>query len=281
MLFNGSTNEFIRLEEITARNCHFLKEQIESALTMVWFTSDGSTVTIDGVDMDFKKDQILYLTEFHKIEVKTISSARMVRFNRPFYCILDHDSEVGCKGVLFFGASQLPRIDIPSGEVRKFENLWNAFMMEMESVDELQLDMLQMMLKRFLILSTRIFKELNHYDFDNSNLDIVREYNFLVEKHFRDKHSVAEYADLLNRSPKTISNLFKKLGPKTPLQYIHDRIMLEARRLLHYTDKSIKEVAYDLGFDDLQSFSRFFKKQEGKSPKEFKEVSKSGNIVNS
>ena len=121
----------------------------------------------------------------------------------------------------------------------------------------------------------------NHYNFDNSSLDIVREYNFLVENHFREKHSVADYADLLNRSPKTISNLFKKLGPKTPLQYIHDRLMLEARRLLHFTDKSIKEVAYDLGFDDLQSFSRFFKKQEGRSPKEFKEISKSGNIVNS
>ena len=185
MLFNGHTREYLRLEEITAENCYFLKEQIESALTLVWVTEDGSVLNIDNEEHSFNKDQILCLTEFHKVEVKTIKSARMVRFNRPFYCILDHDSEVGCKGILFFGASQLPLLNIPEGEIDKFTNLWQVFNIEMESNDEMQLDMLQMMLKRLLILCTRIYKEQKNYTlFENNNLDLIREYNFLVEKHF-------------------------------------------------------------------------------------------------
>jgi AraC-like DNA-binding protein len=46
--------------------------------------------------------------------------------------------------------------------------------------------------------------------------------------------------------------------------------MLEARRQLYYTDRTIKEIAYETGFEDIQSFSRFFKGQEGVSPKEYK-----------
>ena len=78
--------------------------------------------------------------------------------------------------------------------------------------------------------------------------DIVREFNYLVESHFKEKHTVADYADLLFKSPKTISNVFKKMGVKSPLQYIQERIHLEARRMLWYTSKDVSEIAYELGF---------------------------------
>jgi len=173
---------------------------------------------------------------------------------------------------LFFGASNLPIIALPEAEIKKFEMLWSVFEMEMESADELQLEMLQMLLKRLLILLTRLYKMQNDFSAANhSQLELVREFNFLVEKHFKSKHAVSEYAELMFKSPKTLSNLFSKLGAKTPLQYIRERIMLEARRLLTYTDMSVKEVAYEIGYDDIPTFSRFFKKNEGLSPTDFKE----------
>jgi AraC-like DNA-binding protein len=142
----------------------------------------------------------------------------------------------------------------------------------MRSTDNLQLEMLQMMLKRVLILCTRIYKSQNKtFDFDHSNHDIIREYNFLVEQHFKEKRSVQEYAQMLNRSPKTLSNLFKQSANMTPLQYIQNRIMIEARKLLIYSTKSISEIAYELGFEEVQDFSRFFKKKEACSPKTFRE----------
>jgi AraC-like DNA-binding protein len=180
---------------------------------------------------------------------------------------------VGCKGILFFGASQFPKITIPTEELEKFEILWKMFAIEMESKDDLQNDMLQMMLKRLLILCTRLYKKQTELtNFDKNQLDIVREYNYLVESNFKTKHQVADYAEMLNKSPKTLSNLFKKYNEKSPLQIIQNRTILEARRLLRYSDKSIKEIAYEIGYEDIQSFSRFFKKIQGVSPSEFKKT---------
>lgn len=281
MKFIGSTAEYLHMEIIEADRCSVLKEVIESSLTILWFQKDENSIKIDGKPYVFHKNQILYLTEFHKIEVEKINEIRFLRFNRPFYCILDHDVEVSCKGALFFGASQLPVISLAGDDLDKFETLWKMFLIEMEETDSLQIDMLQMMLKRYLILGTRIYKQKEMYPESIENSDIVREFNFLVEENFKTKHSVAEYADLLFKSPKTLSNIFAKMGAKTPLRYIHDRKLLESRRLLIYTDFTVKEIAYDLGFTDIQSFSRFFKKYEGLSPTEYKEKQHLGKIANS
>ena len=270
--FSGSTREYLQLAILDQDHCHVLKEKIESSLSILWFESDGNELVIDGVNQVFNKDQVVFLTEFHNVEARDIKRIRFLRFNRPFYCILDHDTEVGCKGILFFGASQLPVISIPESELEKFQTLWKMFTLEMQSPDNLQIEMLQMMLKRYLILCTRLFKAQQSYPDRPAESDIVREFNFLVEQHFRTKHTVSEYASLLNKSPKTLSNLFSKLGSGTPLSYIHGRKMLEARRLLRYTELQIQEIAYDLGFEDVQTFSRFFKRQEGVSPAEYRKA---------
>ncbi|MFY0600525.1 MAG: helix-turn-helix domain-containing protein [Cyclobacteriaceae bacterium] len=281
MKFSGNTKEYLQLETIDNTNCDILKEKVESSLSVLWFEFDNNIVNINGQEFVFKKNEIVFLTEFHTIKIVKTHRFRFLCFNRSFYCVLDHDDEVSCKGILFFGASQLPCIIIPEEEHKKFEILWEMFSIEMKSNDNLQIDMLQMMLKRYLILCTRLFKTQSHYPSTTKEVDLIREFNFLVEKHFKTKHTVAEYSELLNRSPKTISNLFSKLGSKTPLQFIQDRIMMEARQLLKHSGLQIQEVAYEIGYQDVQSFSRFFKKNQGVSPSEYKEKMETGKIDNS
>ena len=272
MIFEGKNEEYLLLEMIGTHNTNVLKQFKESSLSLLWITSEGTSITIDGRDYSFSKNQIVCLTEFHTVAVQSISSVSLVQFNRSFYCISHNDSEVGCRGLLFFGASEIPVFTIPDVEIEKFELLWKMFHIEMESKDDLQIEMLQMMLKRLLILATRLHKEQNEIqNFEKGSVDLIREFNFLVETHFKEKHFVAQYAAMLNKSPKTLSNLFSKAYNKSPLQFIQDRILLESRRLLSYSNKSIKEIAYELGFEDIQSFSRFFKTKEGISPSEFKE----------
>lgn len=271
MEYKGHTDEYLLLADITPDNCHLLKKVASQEQSLLWMTASGNQLNIDGRDYTFEAHEVVCLTQFHRLNPKHVSSLRMVRFNRPFFCVIDRDSEVGCKGILFFGASQLPVFRIPDDELEKFDILWRMFCIEMQSRDSLQIEMLQMMLKRLLILSTRLYKAQTMAGAAESiQMDLVREYNFLVEQHFKTKHTVAEYADMLHKSPKTISNLFSRLGAKTPLQLIQERKMLEARRLLRYTDLPVKEIAYELGYEDLQTFSRFFKAQEGVSPSEFR-----------
>lgn len=271
MKVTGITNEFIELIDLDASACAIFDQPESSSLTILWFQSNDNHFNIDGVNCSFKKHQIVFFTEFHKVKVIKKGPAKFLRFNRPFFCIIDHDVEVSCKGILFFGASQLPIITIPDEELEHFQILWKMFTIEMHSQDNLQIGMLQMMLKRYLILSTRLYKKQNHYSKDNMENDLIREFNFLVEQHYNTKHTVAEYATLLSKSPKTISNIFSKIGAKTPLSYIQERKMLQAKRLLQHTDIQIQEIAYKIGYEDIQAFSRFFKKQEGISPSNYRE----------
>lgn len=272
MIYRGLTNEYLQLENIHSNNCFVQKNATESSLTFLWFEDQGNKINIDSINYQFNKNQIVCLTEFHKVDISDVCKAKMIRFNRSFYCVVDHDSEVGCKGILFFGASQLPILNIPDMEIEKFQAIWKMFEIELQSKEEHQLEMLQLLLKRFVIMCTRIFKAQEKYTtIADNQIDLVREYNFLVEENFRTKHTVAQYAAMLNKSPKTLSNLFSKISSKTPLQFIQDRRMLEAKRLLHHSDKSVKEIAYEIGFEDLQTFGRFFKNAEGISPTDFKE----------
>jgi AraC-like DNA-binding protein len=281
MIFIGTTKEYLCLTTNDSESCNSLNESVEDCLTVLWFTqSNQNKLIIDGDEYVFSKNEIVFLTEFHKTSLDKLENVKLLRFNRPFYCIIDNDKEVGCKGVLFFGASQVPIITIPEEDLDKFEMLWKMFTLEMQSQDNMQKDMLQMMLKRYLILCTRIYKSKMLYLAEDGDSDIVREFNFLVETHFKSIHSVTEYAKLLHKSPKTISNIFRKLNSKSPLQFIHERKMLEAKRLLIYTTKRIKEIAYEVGFEDIQTFSRFFKRNEGISPSEYKETRQLSKIAN-
>jgi AraC-like DNA-binding protein len=286
MKYSGTSKELLQVDTIVEANKNELNVQADDALTILWNLGHEMDLSIDDIHFMVQAGQIVFLTEFHKVSIETFETIRLIRFNRPFYCIVDHNEEVGCKGVLFFGASQVPIVKIPAEEQEKFEILWKMLSIEMKSRDNLQKEMLQMMLKRFMILSTRLYKEQNVIQrAEKIRLDIVREFNYLVEVYYRTKHTVSEYADLLNKSPKTLSNLFLQYNQKNPLQIIHDRIMLEARRQLYYTDKTVKEIAYDVGFEDIHSFSRFFKSQEGISPKDYKQrlkpLAMEGKIANS
>lgn len=270
MNYTGALEEMLTLLEIDKENCHQLKEAPKTGLTIFWNTVGQTILNVDGKDETLQEGDIIFLTEFHKVNNVTIGKGRMIQFNRPFYCITTHDHEVSCKGILFFGSSQVPIINIPKGKVKNFELLWQTFLMEMEEMDSLQPEMLRMLLKRFIILTTRLFKQQYNPDIENKDMDIIREFNFLVESHFKTKHKVADYATLLHKSPKTLSNLFALVYSKSPLQIIKERKMIEARRQLLYSQDTISHIAYNIGYEDVQTFSRFFKSQEGKSPKDFR-----------
>ena len=133
------------------------------------------------------------------------------------------------------------------------------------------------MLKRLIIKGTRLaLAHLSKGDLPKAQIDIIRRFHVLVEMNFRDKHQVADYADMLFKSPKTLSNLFKQFNDKTPLQTINERIVLEAKRLMLNPEKTSKEIGYELGYTSANHFSKFFKKETGLSPQEYRLKIKAG-----
>lgn len=234
-------------------------------------TSTKAEITVDGIPYVVSEHSLLALTPIQFIHFVDGKDLVVYQFNREFYCIKDHDHEVSCAGLLFFGNAHFPLIDLGENEQRKFNTLHDVFVDELSTEDTIQAEMLRLLMARFMIMSTRLLKAKEGFGNANSDvkIDLLRAFNVLVEVHFKEEHSVSFYASKLFKSPKTLSNTFAKFKT-TPLQIIHERIVLEAKRLLIYTDKTAKEIAYEIGFEDASHLSRLFKKITNLSPSQFK-----------
>lgn len=98
----------------------------------------------------------------------------------------------------------------------------------------------------------------------------VKQFRELVEIHFRDHRPVSDYAEQLGMTLATLGRVCQEQLGMTALNVINARLMLEAKRELAYSSRSIKEIALDLGFSDEGYFSRFFRKHSGLAPSEFR-----------
>ena len=240
--------------------------------TIIWNRGNAIFVRVNGIPVKIKTHHLLTLTPAHTFEIENMEADLVIfQFNDSFYCVGDHDKEVSCVGIIFYGSTHTGTIQLPETEVQKFNLLLEMFAEEFENQDNIQKEMLTVLLKRLIIKCTRIAKE-QHFSglTEDVNFNLIREFNVLVEFNFRQHHDVSFYAEKLNKSPKTIANSFALFKLPSPLTLIHNRLLLEAQQQLVLSEKSIKEIAYELNFTDLQTFSRFFKNKAGLSPTDFK-----------
>jgi len=194
-------------------------------------------------------------------------------YNSDFYCIQIHDQEVACDGLLFNNIHNMPMTAVPQKEAAFIAYLFTQMEDEFVSKDSSQEEMIRTYLKQIFIKSTRLWK-LQHLDGilaqQNNDLEFFRRFTQLVEANYKQKHSVADYADILIIAPKTLTHKFKRMNLPQPNEIIKNRIILEAKRLLVHTSKSAKEIAYDLGYEDPAYFSRLFYIKTNETPFGFK-----------
>ncbi|GHN02592.1 transcriptional regulator [Cytophagales bacterium WSM2-2] len=245
----------------------------ESSYFIIWNKGAEVSMLVDGIPFRLKKNTIITLTPVHKFHLEAPHTAvYLFEFNDGFYCVERHDHEVGCVGYLFYGSQHIPQIKLAKAEELKFDLLLSMFEEEFSTHDNIQGEMLTSLLKRLIITCTRLAKQQQSIsNMEPIKFDLIRKYNSLVEIHFRNRHDVSFYASELNKSPKTLSNLFALHKFPTPLDIIHRRIVTEARRYLLFSEQSVKEIAHALGFDEASNFAGFFKSQTGHSPSNFRD----------
>lgn len=248
----------------------------KSLYKFIWVRRGTLEVEVDHVVMHLEENEIISLTPLHHVRIMRVDGEYLTfLFNSNFYCIYGHDNEVSCNGFLFNGSSHIMRLKLSPAQSASLDGIVEIFKGECDIKDNLQEEMLRIILKRFIITCTRIARERFDVHPERENtFDVIRRFHVLVDNHFKEKKQVQDYADMLYRSPKTLSNIFSLYGLPSPLRVIHERVDAEARRLLLYTGKSAKEIGEILGFEDLAAFSRFFKKMNKESISEYRKREK-------
>ncbi len=195
---------------------------------------------------------------------------------------------------------RFPVVPLDGEQPLVLRQIIDAIKKELEQDESGMEEMLRILLKQIIILSTRIWKtefasaqdpadkqngkeengkRENEKRKENgkkkdkgkdNDTEFMRSFSQLVEWHYTRYHSVADYAQLLHMTPKALNKRITRDGQPSPNELIKNRIILEAKRLLVHTSLSVKEIGYKLGYDDVSYFIRLFTAQAGRSPQNFR-----------
>jgi AraC-like DNA-binding protein len=175
---------------------------------------------------------------------------------------------------LFRDSSDTPALPLASPMLQNLLLFATHMKEAYASEQELKYETIGAYLKLFLIECNghcRLFPDTNTQKIEVGK-SMVQRFKNLVETRFQQWHLVKDYAGALNVSPNYLNEVIKLNIGISAKDFIQNRLLLEAKRMAVFTGKSIKETAYDLGFDDPSHFSKFFKSGAGQSLKEFKQT---------
>jgi len=245
-------------------------EQVD-AYSIYWIKKGSGIYHIDFENYSFDGNVLFFLSpgQVFSVDSEEIKEAYKLTFLRDFYCIQTHDKEVACNGLLFNTIYDTPFLQPTANDTTKLNFIINCLVDELKQSKTGQYDMLQAYLKQFIVHAVRI-KTARYQIKDDVESQLFKDFSVLVEQNYKTLHSVTEYAARLGISPKSLTKHFQKIGSKTPSDFIKNRIILEAKRQLLYSTDSVKQIAFNLGYNDPAYFTRFFTKSTTKSPLRFK-----------
>lgn len=231
---------------------------------------------------------------FHKVDFNEYPLAKnQIHFVAPgqVHQVIEHEESIGF--ALTFSAQFLIENSIPISFVEHlnlFQNYGDTPPLEPK---EEQFQLICSFIQKIeqLFLSTNNLKELSIgaylklfliecnsicslnpviSDADISGENTVRSFKNCVDSYYKTEHATNFYANYLHITPDHLNRVIKSKIGKTAKEYIQSKIIIEAKRLLYFTDLSNKEIGYTLGFSEPANFSAFFKKHTKFSPSSFK-----------
>lgn len=260
-----------------ADNSHFDHLQRNNFYSLIWVTKGKGKVKADFAEHYFEENSLLAFSPYQPFMlcVSEPIEGIAIHFHPDFYCIHMHQKEVSCNGVLFNNIYQPPYVQVTEPASQTFEMVLEQMKAEIQNIALAQYESLISYLKIFLITASRLkteqLEEMKSVP-DSKEPIILQNLKDAIELNFKTKHSAGNYADLLNISPKALAKLSKNYFNKTLTGLISERIIIEAKRELYMTNKTVKEIAYELGYDDEHYFSRFFKTNADVSPQIYRET---------
>ena len=244
------------------------KEYSAAPFYNIFLLKGKGIISADFVDFEFNGQIALFTTPYQQIKISGAMEGGIEKlsFHGDFYCIEYHKKEVACNGLLFNNIYQQPFIYLKDKEL---SSIFKKIEEEKEKNVPFTEPILKSYLQLILAISSRI-KKLDQSDEPPASGAAIHKFRDLLEDNFIQQRSPLYYANALSLAPNSFTRQCNKYFGKSPSILIQERVVLEAKKHLHLSHKSIKEIAALMNFDDQHYFSRYFKKHTGVSPTEFR-----------
>ncbi|MBP6334632.1 MAG: helix-turn-helix domain-containing protein [Bacteroidia bacterium] len=243
---------------------------------VLFFNGSGGVHEIDFQVYNIHANSVHFVSpdQVHLLRRESHVSGFVISFSDDFFLETDAGNLFIDTLPFFNNPYVVPVLQLKeNSQITESRHLLDKMQNEFSGPHADQREALQSWMKLFLILSKRI------YSGDNKEQkppvlrsEMTRNFKRLVEKEFRKIKSVSEYAELLNITAGHLSETIQKDIGKTAGEFIHDRLILEAKRLLYHSPKSIKEIATELNFEDPSYFTKFFKTHTENTPEQFRQT---------
>jgi AraC family transcriptional regulator, transcriptional activator of pobA len=259
-------------------NSFFGHIQRNNYYSLIWVHKGQGKLKADFSEYRFEDNYMFSFSPYQPFMLLpvTVLSGVSVQFHPDFFCIHKHQEEVACNGVLFNNIYQPPFITIDDKTTLMFQMFVGQMRTEMQNAALAQYELLISYLKIFLITASRLKteqqQEAGHAASNLKQPFILQSLKDAIEENYKVKHTASDYAGILNISPKALAKITKTHLNKTLTSLIAERIIIEAKRELYLTNKPVKQIAYELGYDDEYYFSRFFKTNTDVSPQLYRDT---------
>ena len=232
---------------------------------LIWVREGSGRHLIDGEPVEFGARSMTLIAkgQVHQFQRADGVSGVVARFGDEWLA--------GSRRWLFSGRICVP-VTVPEEDASRFDALLELLRVEAERPAGPESGELRSHLLSAVLLWAQRWQEAGMEDRGASGADVQLHRSFLetLERDFMTNHEARHYAAEVGVTTATLSRTLTRLTGRTTKQLILDRVLLEAARLLRFSDLSIKEIAARLGFGDQFAFSKAFKRQRGESPLDFR-----------
>jgi AraC family transcriptional regulator, transcriptional activator of pobA len=245
---------------------HIEKPHKHDFFMLLLFEKGGGTHTIDFKQYEVGNHQLhlLFPGQVHSWVLDESTLAYQLMISQPVFEVFSSSLEL-----TFVLYQPQPVLDLSFGTFSKLQYEFQAIQAEL-SITTVHRDIVNLRNRLIAQLVSREAESRHDYLKVFRAVPPLMRYHQLVNEHFKVQKTVAFYADQLHISANYLNILCKRHVQVPALFLIHNRIILEAKRLLHASEMPVKEIAFDLGFSDLAHFSNFFKSRTGVSPRSFR-----------
>jgi len=240
---------------------------------VLWFQNGGYSHLVDFNPVEIKPNTLLFMDKnvVQRFDAQGNIKGKAILFTDSFFCKTEADIRFLKSTILFNDLLSISQVQLPN-QTTSIHALFEQMETEMQTDNDThQSDILRNSLRNLLLYSERERQKQGYIKVEKgADLNYVMQFKELLEANYHERLLVSDYAHQMSITIKRLNQATSKVLGLTPKRMIDTRTLLEAKRVLAHTHKTIKEVGFDLGFNEPTNFIKYFKKHVGSTPVAFR-----------